>query len=388
MQQGLQRGEIGQPKSGIRDAAASVLPELVRRFGEHKPQVDAAGIFHNYIYTKILDVELTRIFLGSCASYVGMQDKQILGIHHVTAIAGSPQGNIDFYAGVLGLRLVKLTVNFDDPNTYHLYYGDYSGRPGTILTFFPWRDIPRGIPGGGQMTGTSLSVPLNSLEYWKDRLASHGVRVEQHDDTLAFRDSDGMQLELAAVADARPGWPGGPVPDEAAIRGLHGATLAVDRADGTARLLTETMGFEESEGYAESHAGRRRFTISDGQVEAFVDLVPPKTRGRQGAGSVHHIAWRTATDEQQLAWRAELTGHRFGVSPVMDRTYFHSIYYREPNGILFEIATDSPGFTVDEPVENLGSKLILPPWIEPHRADLVRALPPLELPHSMEAQHA
>ncbi len=317
-------------------------------------------------------------------------EKQLLGIHHVTAIAGSPQRNYDFYAGVLGLRLIKLTVNYDDPNTYHIYYGDYSGQPGTILTFFPWQGMPSGVPGSGQMTVTGLSVPASSLDFWTKRLNAHdipftGPITRFNDQVLSFRDFDGMQVELVAAADGdpRPGWPDGPIPAQAAIRGLHGATFAVARPEQTIHLLTGTMGFRA----AGEEGERQRYEVGDGSVRWFVDViaVPAAQRGRQGAGSVHHIAWRTATDEQQLAWRAELVQQGYGVSPVMDRKYFHSIYYRERNGILFEIATDPPGMTVDERLENLGHALVLPPWLEPHRKELVENLPKLNI---LEAQHA
>lgn len=319
-----------------------------------------------------------------------MKGKQILGIHHVTAIAGDPQRNLDFYSGVLGLRLVKLTVNYDDPSTYHLYYGDYSGHPGTLITFFPWKGVPRGVVGSGQMTVTSFSVPPGSLEFWAKRLTDLGIPITGPasrfgDHFLSLQDYDGMQVELVTsrVPDPRSGWLGGPIPDEAAIRGIHGATFAVATPQETIRLLTETMGFHA----ANEEGGRQRFEISDGSVSAHVDLIatPLSQRGRQGAGSVHHIAWRTPDDQQQLVWREELVREGLGVSPVMDRKYFHSIYYREPNGILFEIATDPPGMTIDQPLEELGHKLVLPPWLESHRAELVAALPKLAVP---ELQHA
>lgn len=316
--------------------------------------------------------------------------KQILGIHHVTAIAGDPQRNLDFYSGVLGLRLVKLTVNYDDPGTYHLYYGDYSGHPGTLITFFPWKGVPRGVVGNGQMTVTSFAVPSGSLDFWARRLSDRkipfsGPASRFGDQVLSLRDYDGMQVELvsSSVPDPRSGWVRGPIPDDAAIRGIHGATFAVATPGKTIRLLIETMGFEP----AGEQDGRLRYQIGDGSVTGYVDVIetPLSQRGRQGAGSVHHIAWRTPDDAQQLAWREELVHQGLGVSPVMDRKYFHSIYYREPNGILFEIATDPPGMTVDQPLEELGHKLVLPPWLEPRRAELVATLPKLNIG---ELQHA
>lgn len=305
------------------------------------------------------------------------------GIHHVTAIAGDPQRNLSFYAGTLALRLVKLTVNYDDPGTYHLYYGDGTGQPGTILTFFPWRGVPRGRAGAGQVTTTSFSVPARSLPFWTERLRSQGVAFEGPmerfgERLLTLADPDGMQIELvAAAADTRPGWPDGPVPADAAIRGFHSATLTVARAAETTHLLTETMRLRE----VGREGDRTRFALGDGGPHALVDVIDDRSgrRGLQGAGSVHHIAWRTPDDEQEQQWLQTLLKEGLHVSPVMDRTYFHSIYYREPSGVLFEIATDPPGFTVDEPVESFGSRLILPAWLEPRRAELEQTLPRLEL---------
>ena len=303
--------------------------------------------------------------------------RKILGIHHVTAIAGDPQKNLDFYAGILNLRLVKLTVNYDDPGTYHLYYGDYSGSPGTILTFFPWRGVPEGRAGAGQVTTTSFSVGKGSLDGWRKRLASQGVEVSEPqrrfaEEFLTLRDFDGMELELVASHD------GGPE-----IRGFHNATISVARLANSARLLTETMGFQQTA----VSGTRHRFELANGGPHSIVDLVetPSSQRALQGAGSIHHIAWRVPDDAAQQEWRSELVSRGLGVSPVMDRKYFHSIYYREPSGILYEIATDSPGFALDEPLESLGSKLVLPPWLEPSRAELEASLPRLVLP---ELQHA
>lgn len=307
----------------------------------------------------------------------------IPGIHHVTAIAGDPQRNIDFYTGILGLRLVKLTVNYDDPGTYHLYYGDGTGRPGTILTFFPWRGVPQGRVGAGEATTVAFSVPENSLDYWKDRLNA-GDPLSRFDERyLRLPDPDGMEIELVAAAtpDARPGWPEGAVPREYAIRGIFGTALSVARIDSTMRVLTQTMGFCQSGRDGE----RLRFETGDGGPGSVVDLIETRQRGLQGAGSIHHIAWRTPDDDGQTTWRKHLLEEGMQVTPVVDRTYFHSIYYREPSGVLFEIATDPPGFTVDEPLEKLGTKLILPAWLEPQRNDLLRTLPELKF---SEAQHA
>jgi glyoxalase family protein len=317
--------------------------------------------------------------------------KQILGIHHITAIAGDPQSNLDFYAGALGLRLVKLTVNFDDPGTYHLYYGDGVGHPGTILTFFPWPKAPRGRRGTGQVTETAFAIPENALPYWIARLAEHGVAFEGPFDrfgeqVISFSDPDGMGIELVATKTARSNraYQDGPVPLEFAIRGFHSATLTEGDHRATDGLLTDTMGFK----LVGEDGNRIRYAADSGEAARLVDLIhsPHEKPGRVLAGTVHHIAWRTVDDAQQRGWRTALAGLNYGVSPVMDRKYFHSIYYREPGGILFEIATDPPGFAVDEAPEELGSKLVLPPWLEPERKQLESVLPPLRLPASEEAK--
>ncbi len=309
--------------------------------------------------------------------------RQLSGIHHVTAIAGDPQQNIDFYTHVLGLRLVKLTVNFDDPSTYHLYYGDYSGNPGTIVTFFPWRGATPGRVGAGEVTVISFSVPAGSLAYWKDRLNSLSISTSSpehrfNEEVLSLKDPDGMQLELVASerTDIRTGWVGGPVPSHAAIRGLYQATLSAARFDATKQLLTGLMGFRGTG----TSGDRIRFETGAGGPHAIVDLVaaPKAARGLLGTGSVHHIAWRTASDSEQAEWLRDIQNIGLGVSPVMDRKYFHSIYYREPGGVLFEIATDPPGFSVDEPLERLGETLVLPPWLERQRDELTQILPKLE----------
>lgn len=315
--------------------------------------------------------------------------KQILGIHHVTAIAGDPQTNLDFYAGVLGLRLVKLTVNFDDPGTYHLYYGDGVGHPGTILTFFPWPNAPRGRRGTGQVTETAFAIPENAVDFWTRRLAGHRVTFQGPFDRLgeqviSFADPDGLGVELIATKTMRDdrAYQAGPVPIESAIRGFHSATLTQADHRETAALLTGTMGFK----LVAQDGSRFRYTVDSGEPAALVDVLhaPDEKPGRVLAGTVHHIAWRTADDEEQLRWQTELTRLHYGVSPVMDRTYFHSIYYREPGGILFEIATDPPGFSVDEAPEELGSKLVLPSWLEVDRKRLEKVLPLLVLPVRQE----
>ncbi len=317
-------------------------------------------------------------------------NKQILGIHHITAIAGDPQTNLDFYAGVLGLRLVKLTVNYDDPGTYHLYYGDGVGHPGTILTFFPWPRARKGRRGTGQVTETAFAIPEHAIDFWTVRLAEHRVAFKGPFDrfgeqVISLSDPDGLGIELIGAKTTRDdrAYQAGPVLLEFAIRGFHSATLTEADHRETAALLTDTMGFK----LVGQDGERFRYAVDSGETAGLVDVLraPDEAAGHVLAGTVHHIAWRTADDTQQRSWRTELTRLNYGVSPVMDRKYFHSIYYSEPGGILFEIATDPPGFSVDEAPEELGSKLVLPPWLESERANLEAVLPPLRLPARQEA---
>jgi glyoxalase family protein len=308
--------------------------------------------------------------------------KPIAGIHHVTAMAGDPQANVDFYTGVLGLRLVKKTVNFDDPGTYHLYYGDEVGHPGTILTFFPWPLARRGVQGAGQATVTSFSVPEGALGYWTDRLSRLGVtfdgtRRRFEEEVLTLLDPDGLRLELVARSgDPRSGWAGGPVPEEHAVRGFDGVTLTEWNLGGTESVLAGTLGFRRVGEVGE----RVRFEAGSGGGGTRVDVLasPAAARGHVSAGTVHHVAFRAADEADQLAWRETVAGSGLYVTPVLDREYFHSIYFREPGGVLFEIATDPPGFTRDEPVESLGTALKLPPWLEASRARIEAGLPPIE----------
>lgn len=307
------------------------------------------------------------------------------GLHHVTAIATDPQRNADFYRTALGLRLVKKTVNFDSPETYHLYFGDESGRPGTLVTFFPWPGVPRGRRGSGQATTVSLSVPEGSLGWWSERLSGLGVQAGEPgtrsgEETLSLRDPDGLALELAAHPEAaeQPVWEGGPVAGEHAIRGLHSVTLTEAGYQHTAELLTETMGFR----YVAESRNRFQFQIGDGGAGARLDVVcsPESPRGLVAAGTMHHVAWRVPDDDAQIQWRQTLLDRGLNVTPILDRHYFQSIYFREPGGVLFEMATDSPGFTVDEPLMELGRALKLPPWLEPDRTAIENALPGLTSP--------
>jgi glyoxalase family protein len=308
---------------------------------------------------------------------------QILGLHHVTAIAGDPQTNVDFYTGVLGLRLIKRTVNFDDPSTYHLYYGDGVGSPGTVMTFFPWPGVRRGALGSGQTQTTAFAVPEHSLEYWSRRLERSLVPVESVTrfdvPGLAFADPDGLRLELVASArsdDHHEPWNGSPVPADKAIRGFDSVTLMHADPTATAQLLVDTMGFRE----VAADGPRVRYESGEGGSGAFVDLlhVPEAGFGRVAGGSVHHIAFRLADDDAQAAWQHQLFEAGHPTTEVKDRMYFHSVYFREPGGVLFELATDNPGFTADESAEALGSELQLPPWFESSRNRIESALPPLD----------
>ena len=304
-----------------------------------------------------------------------------MGIHHITAIAGDPQRNLDFYGGTLGLHLAKLTVNFDDPATYHFYYGDELGRPGSILTFFPWPGGQLGRQGTGQAAVVSLSIVQSSLGFWIERLLSQGIKyqgpVRRFDEqVLSLTDPDGMLLELVASprAPADPTWPEGPLPPEHAIRGLHGTTLWEDGDMGSSEFLTGTMGFEP----AGEEAGLLRFQSGTGVGSVvYLRRTPGFWGGTGGVGVVHHVAFRAATDQAQLAKRSEIAAQGREITPVIDRQYFHSVYFNEPGGVLFEIATDGPGFTIDESPDELGTHLKLPPMFEGSRQAIEDALPPL-----------
>ncbi len=307
---------------------------------------------------------------------------QLSGLHHITAIAGDPRRNVAFYTGTLGLRLIKRTVNFDDPSTYHLYYGDSVGTPGSVLTFFPWAGIRRGRPGTGQAYATAFSVPAGSLPFWRIRFLAHGVSsgaitTRFGDEVMTFTDPDGLVLELIASAesDSRAAHSHPEISAAHGIRGFHSVTLAVPEATPTAALLTQAMGYRTTA----TADDRTRFSVAAGGPGTYIDLLvdPKLPRGTSGAGTVHHIAFRTPDDTTQAQSLASLQALNLGVSPVMDRNYFHSIYYREPAGILFEIATDNPGFTIDEPLATLGSSLKLPAQYESQRAAIEAHLPPL-----------
>jgi glyoxalase family protein len=313
--------------------------------------------------------------------------KKIAGLHHVTAIASDPQRNLDFYVGLLGLRFVKRTINFDDPGTYHFYFGDRRGTPGTILTFFPWPGVRRGIRGVGQIEATAFAISPDSVGYWLERLKQQHVAAERTpsrfgEEVIRFADPDGLLLELIASNSLAPFelWPYSPIPAEHTVRGFHSVSAALEGYEKTARLLTDTFGYrlvEESE-------NRFRFGSHDDNAPGrIVDLLclPDSGVGRVAAGSVHHIAFRARDEQEQLQWREQLVDLGYNVTPVIDRTYFHSIYFREPGGVLFEIATEPPGFIFDEKIEALGTGLRLPPWLESARSQIEKVLPIIHVPH-------
>jgi len=313
-------------------------------------------------------------------------DVRPAGIHHVTAIASDPQANADFYLNALGMRMVKRTVNFDSPETYHFYYGDRAGNPGTIMTFFPWPDAPKGRIGAGQATTTTFSVPEGSLGWWAEHLAALDVPTSRptergQEDVLTLRDPDGLLIELAAGADhhdTEP-WDGGAVPPQHAIRGIRSVTLTEQDVEGTVEMLHGQLGFRlESE-----DEGRLRFrtnATTEG-VGTIVDVLarPRAERGLVAAGTVHHVAYRAPDGRAQESWRQSLAQGGVGVTEIRDRSYFTSIYFREPGGVLLEIATDGPGFDYDEPLLELGRSLKLPPWLEPRREQIAASLPEVEV---------
>ncbi|GAA3604417.1 ring-cleaving dioxygenase [Microlunatus ginsengisoli] len=306
------------------------------------------------------------------------------GLHHVTAIATDPQANVNFYTRTLGLRLVKQTVNFDAPDSYHLYYGDEHGTPSSLLTFFPWPGAGRGLQGAGMTTATAFSVPGASLGWWQERFKTLGVdadapRTRDEEEVLRFRDQDGMVIDLVASdGDARSGWDGvGDIPAEHAVRGLHAVTLSERLLDPSADMLTSMLGMD----LAGEDAARARFGMAGGGTGALVDVLGGvDDPGLQAGGTVHHIAFRAPDLATMASWREELVGQGVAVTEILDRQYFKSIYFREPGGVLFEIATDAPGFAVDEPLLELGRALKLPPWLEPSREQIAAALPPLQVP--------
>ncbi|MGN7165513.1 ring-cleaving dioxygenase [Paenibacillus cellulositrophicus] len=306
--------------------------------------------------------------------------KKTMGIHHITAIVGHPQENVDFYAGVLGLRLVKKTVNFDDPGTYHLYFGNKGGKPGTIITFFPWANAYQGKIGDGQVGVTSYVVPVGAMPFWEKRLEQFQVpftKMQRFGETyLTFDDPHGLHLEIVEREEGEPNaWSFGGVTADVAIKGFGGATLYSAHPEQTADLLENVMGLELIG--KEGDLARYRSTADIGNV---IDLkLVSSGRGQMGVGTVHHIAWRAKDDQDQLDWQSYVADNGYHVTHVRDRNYFNAVYFKEHGEILFEIATDPPGFAHDESLETMGQQLMLPAQYEPHRAELERVLLPFEV---------
>lgn len=309
-------------------------------------------------------------------------NNSVKGFHHITAIAGDAKRNLTFYTEVLGLRLVKKTVNFDDPGTYHFYFGDETGTPGTILTFFPWEGVPKGRQGTGMATEVGYSVPAGSLPFWKERLARFGIGVVTSgsrfgEPFVTFEDPDGLPLSLVepAATDNRQPWTTDEIGPGVAIRGFHSATLTLKHIERTATILTGLFGYQSAgkEGY------RHRYVTGAIPAAATVDLIeaPQQSAGVGAAGTIHHVAFRVKDEHVQEELGKKVAAHGLNITPKIDRNYFFSLYFREPGGVLFEIATDNPGFTVDESVGELGTHLMLPPRYEPQRGEIERRLPAL-----------
>jgi len=309
-----------------------------------------------------------------------VMSRKTAGIHHITAIVGHPQENVDFYAGVLGLRLVKQTVNFDDPGTYHLYFGNEGGKPGTIITFFPWANVRQGKIGDGQVGVTSYVVPKGAMDFWEQRLAKFGIpatKMERFGEQyLEFDDPHGLHLEIVEREEGEKNtWQAGEIKPDVAIKGFGGATLLSVRPDETAQLLENVMGLEK----VGQEGDFIRFQ-SSADIGNVIDLkLTTIGRGQMGVGTVHHIAWRAKDDEDQLEWQKYVADSGYGVTAVRDRNYFNAIYFKEHGEILFEIATDPPGFAHDESLETMGEKLMLPEQYETHRDQIERALIPFEV---------
>ncbi|MHC0443436.1 ring-cleaving dioxygenase [Flavobacterium sp. 3-210] len=303
-------------------------------------------------------------------------ENTILGIHHITAIAGDAQHNFNFYSNILGLRFIKKTVNFDDPHTYHFYFGDQTGSAGTILTFFPWGgNVHQGRRGSGMATEIGYSVPKGSLKFWRRRFEQYNVIFNNTDERfgekyLTFLDPDGLKIELieSKTADKRKGWETSEVKKDVAIKGFHNITLTLNAVGPTAAILTDIFGYK----LIEQSVNRYRYAIDTVDTAAIVDLLelPAEKKGLVAGGTVHHVAFRVLNDESSKYFREKIDSAGFDITPQIDRQYFHSLYFREPGGVLFEIATDNPGFSVDEPVEELGKNLKLPSQYEPRRKEI------------------
>jgi glyoxalase family protein len=310
-------------------------------------------------------------------------ENKILGLHHITAIAGDAKRNFNFYANILGLRFIKKTVNFDDPGTYHFYFGDETGSAGTILTFFPWGEgIPQGRRGSGMATEIGYSVPKGSLEFWVERFEKYNVIYNKPAERfgeryLTFLDPDGLKLELieANTPDVRKPWETAEVKADVATRGFHNVTITLNNIEGTANILTEVFGYR----LISQESNRYRYTTDAVENAAIVDFVELKDekRGHVANGTVHHVAFRVQNDEILMHFREKIAARGLNITPQIDRNYFHSLYFREPGGVLFEIATDNPGFLVDETLEELGKNLKLPAQYESRREDIEAHLVPI-----------
>ena len=314
-----------------------------------------------------------------------MSISTITALHHVTCIAGDPQENYDFYTGVLGMRMVKRSVNRDVPGTYHLFYADAAGHAGTDLTFFPWPEMAPATPGVGLASEVGLAVPAGSLAYWHERLGTAGVTVDEPitrfgENVMAFVDPHGLRVALVETSDAREFTPWGdsPVPADRQVLGLHSMRLVERDVESTTRFLTTILGFSE----LGSEDGWQRFVLPGARSGRIIDIrgEPAMARGKWGTGGVHHLAWRVPDDATELAVRERVEAAHRRPTPVIDRFWFKSVYFLEPGGVLFELATDGPGFAIDEPAETLGEHLVLPPWLEPRRREIEAALPPLRAP--------
>lgn len=305
----------------------------------------------------------------------------ILGLHHITAIANDAQQNLDFYTKVLGLRLVKKTVNFDDPGTYHFYFGNETGTPGTILTFFPWEGIRQGRNGTGMATHIGYALPHGALDFWKERLKKKDILYEEYsvfgEKLISFRDPDGLQLQFIEghTSDNREAWTTEDINKDVGLKGFHNVTLTLRRTEATSNVLTGILGYE----LQKQEDNRFRFATSAIDTANLVDLVedPSTPQGYNAAGTNHHIAFRVKDDNVLMEYRERILSAGFIVTPKIDRDYFFSLYFREPGGVLFELATDNPGFDIDEPLAELGSNLKLPKQYENRRLDIEKVLPKL-----------
>lgn len=309
-------------------------------------------------------------------------EKNILGLHHITAIADEAQRNLDFYTKILGLRLVKKTVNFDDPGTYHFYFGNETGAAGTILTFFPWEGIGKGENGSGMATHIGYSVPQDSLDFWKNRLDAHDIPYEEgnifDEKLISFRDPDGLQLQFIEpdAPDNRSVWTTDEISEAVALKGFHNVTLTLQNAEATAKVLTDVLGYK----LRGREGNRYRYATDAVDTAHLIDIIedPSIPVGRNAAGTNHHIAFRVKDDAVLMEMRKKVMEAGLNITPKIDRDYFFSLYFREPGGVLFEIATDNPGFMVDEPIEELGSSLKLPKQYQAIRSRIESVLPVLK----------